>query len=98
MEDTDNIFNLIEKLDKKIDHLTDKLEIVEEKIDNIYNKIDCDVTKECKKMGEHIDFIENVYDNVKHPLGYICNKIKSFSSSDKQHSLTDIDNTSTTNN
>ena len=27
-------------------------------------------------MGSHIDFVENVYDTVKHPLGYFCNKIK----------------------
>ena len=27
-------------------------------------------------MGSHIDFVENVYDNVKHPLGFITNKIK----------------------
>ena len=26
-------------------------------------------------MGEHIDFIEKIYDNVKSPLGYLCNKI-----------------------
>ena len=30
---------------------------------------------ECKKMGGHIDFVEEVYDNVKHPLGYICKKM-----------------------
>ena len=30
-------------------------------------------------MSEHIDFIENVYDNVKNPLGFICNKISSIS-------------------
>ena len=26
-------------------------------------------------MGEHIDFVETVYENVKNPLGYICGKI-----------------------
>ena len=30
-------------------------------------------------MGSHIDFVENVYDNVKHPLTFICNKVKHLS-------------------
>ena len=27
-------------------------------------------------MAGHINFVENVYDKVKKPLGYICNKVK----------------------
>mgnify|MGYP004002195991 CR=1 FL=1 len=39
-------------------------------------------------MGQHIDFVENVYDNVKHPLGYITNKIKYLTSnSSEQYAL-----------
>ncbi len=26
-------------------------------------------------MGEHIEFVESVYEKVKNPLSYICNKI-----------------------
>lgn len=48
----------IEKLEKKIDLLTD-----------IVNN---QVVGECKKMGEHISFIENVYTTVKTPLEYVC--------------------------
>ena len=40
-------------------------------------------------MGEHIDFIETVYDTVKSPLGYLCNKI-SYVSGNKKYSLTDV--------
>ena len=40
-------------------------------------------------MGSHIDFIENVYENVKHPLGYITNKIKYITYSDNnEYTLT----------
>ena len=40
-------------------------------------------------MGNHIDFIEHVYDNVKHPLGYICKKIKYITGNDEtQYTLT----------
>ena len=45
------------------------------KIDKMCEKIDGEVLIECKKMGGHIDFVEKVYDNVKHPLGYILKKI-----------------------
>ena len=48
------------------------------------NNVDKDVLQECKKMGNHIDFIENVYENVKHPLGFICNKIKYISGNNNQ--------------
>ena len=37
-------------------------------------------------MGEHIDFVENVYENVKNPLGYIYNKL-SYVSGNKQYTL-----------
>ena len=33
------------------------------------------IVGECKKMGNHIDFIENIYGTVKYPLGYVCNNI-----------------------
>jgi len=39
------------------------------------------VGENCEKMGNHIDFVESVYDTVKHPLTYICNKINGTSNS-----------------
>ena len=42
-------------------------------------------------MGSHIDFVENVYENVKHPLGYITNKINNVikgSNEEKKYELT----------
>ena len=36
-----------------------------------------DVQPNCQKMNTHINFVENVYENVKNPLGYICNKVGS---------------------
>ena len=32
--------------------------------------------KNCNKMGDHIDFVNNVYDTVKVPLHYISNKVQ----------------------
>ena len=48
--------------------------------------------QECKKMGSHIDFIEKVYANVKHPLGYITNKIRYLTANEdkNKYALPDI--------
>ena len=48
-------------------------------LDILYNN---DVIDNCKKMGEHIDFVEKVYQNVKYPLSYICNKVNNISFND----------------
>ena len=62
----------IENIEKKLDRL---LEILEKN------------TEDCKKMSSHIDFIETIYENVKNPLGYICEKVKSISGN-ANHSIT----------
>ena len=54
-------------------------------------KIDDEVLEECKKMGGHIDFVEEVYDNVKHifdiyVIGYLTG------SSEEQYTLPDLNN------
>ena len=53
-----------------------KIERVEEKLDAILQKMDTNIIKNCDKMGEHIDFVNNVYDTVKVPLHYISNKVQ----------------------
>ena len=35
----------------------------------------------------NIDFVENVYDNVKNPLGFLCNKVSGFMGSNDNYSL-----------
>lgn len=56
--------------------MKNRITSIEEKLVDTNDKIEGELIKECKKMGTHIDFVENVYENVKHPLGYICKKIK----------------------
>jgi division protein CdvB (Snf7/Vps24/ESCRT-III family) len=80
----------IRRLEKKIDTLSKNLEKVNNKIDLIIEILNVDVKEKCDKMGEHIDFIENVYDNVKNPLGYLCNKLNSFTG-ENQYSLEDFE-------
>ena len=82
----------LHKLKEDFKTMQEKIDLIDLKLINTNQKIDEDLLKECKKMGSHIDFVENVYDNVKHPLGYICKKIKYLAggSSEQQYSLTDI--------
>jgi len=47
---------------------------IETKLDRIIHILDTDVSTKCDKMGKHIDFIETVYDSVKHPLQFVCNQ------------------------
>lgn len=76
--ENDKILNILIKLENDIKNLNEKMINLESKVDKIGDKIDRNITTNCKKMSEHIDFIENVYDNVKNPLGYICNKLNYF--------------------
>tara|TARA_B100001059_G_scaffold120673_2_gene120808 strand:+ start:163 stop:453 length:291 start_codon:yes stop_codon:yes gene_type:complete len=64
-----------------LSEMNEKIDRIEQKIDMLLEKMEISV-KECNKMGEHIDFIENVYDTVKFPLSYICDKVNVFSGSD----------------
>ena len=90
-EKMDNIIKLLGVLSERTDNIKLKLNTLESKIDKLDESVNGDLFDECKKMGEHIDFVENVYDNVKHPLGYICKKIKYLTSNDDtQYTLTDL--------
>jgi hypothetical protein len=44
-------------------------------VERILQKLDNSIIKNCDKMGDHIDFVNNVYETVKVPLHYISNKI-----------------------
>jgi hypothetical protein len=56
--------------------LKNKIERMEEKLDAILQKMDNSIIKNCHKMGDHIDFVNNVYDTVKVPLHYLSNKVQ----------------------
>ena len=60
----------------EITNLKKQVERMEEKLDTILQKRDNDIIKNCDKMGDHIDFVNNVYDTVKVPLHYISNKVQ----------------------
>lgn len=82
---------LLRSLTEMIGNTNKRIHSLERKIDHLTTIMDEEVLAECKKMGSHIHFVETVYENVKHPLGYICNKFTYLT--DKvieQNTLTDI--------
>ena len=72
----------------KLDSLEEKINDLDDKLSDILILLERDIKPNCNKMSSHIDFIDNVYDNVKNPLGFMCNKISKLSSNES-HSLTD---------
>ena len=63
------------------DHFDIEIKKVNEKIDELSLCVKEILTemkktnKTCEKMGDHIDFVENVYDKVKKPLAYISHAV-----------------------
>ena len=62
-----NIILRLNRLEKKIDNIDQKL------TDLII--IMNDNKKDCEKMSTHIDFIDSVYDKLKAPIDFVCNRI-----------------------
>ena len=74
----------------EIEDIKKRLDRMEVKLDALLEKMEISV-KECNKMGEHIDFIENVYETVKYPLSYLCDKVNIFSGkNDDSNKLEDV--------
>ena len=72
-----------EDLNKLMQSLIKKNQILEEKLDRVLSLLNNEVVENTQKMSKHIDLIENIYNNVKSPLGYLCDKINYLKSSDK---------------
>lgn len=70
-------------LKNKILDLEKHFTIMEKKMDKILELLE----KDCKKMSDHIDFVENVYDNVKMPFYYVMDKVNYLVSSDTKSIL-----------
>ena len=75
------------EIKSKLVSLEYKLVDLEVKLNKILELLENDINPNCKKMSTHIDFVDNVYDNVKNPLGFICSKINLLSSDN--YKLTD---------
>lgn len=67
--------DLLSSIDSKMENINKKLDKIDTRLSRLENILILN-KEECKKMGGHIDLIENIYENVKHPLGFLCNNIK----------------------
>lgn len=67
-----NIFMKYNIIDKRLTNLENEVKDINKKCDMILELLK-DNSKDCKKMSSHIDFIDNVYENVKAPLNFVCN-------------------------
>lgn len=76
------------EIKNKLDSLEYKLIDLEVKLNKITELLENDVKPNCNKMSSHIDFVDNVYETVKNPLDFICNKVNKLSGKET-HSLTD---------
>ena len=72
----------------KLDSLEEKINDLDDKLSDILILLERDIKPNCNKMSLHIDFVDNVYDTVKNPLGFICSRVGKLSSNES-HSLTD---------
>ena len=60
---------------RKLNDLESKINEIDLKLVTILELLQTEIRPNCKKMSSHIDFVDNVYENVKNPLGFICNKV-----------------------
>ena len=55
--------------------VSEKVDKLQEDVSKILILLESTVKKNCDKMVEHINFIEDVYTKVKYPLEYVTDKI-----------------------
>lgn len=70
----DEVLKKLEAIEKRLENIENSINRVEEKIDNINNRLD-GIEMNTNMMGNHIYFVEDVYDKVKKPFYYIFNSI-----------------------
>jgi len=54
--------------------LHERMNVIEYKLDKILEKLDS-ITTGTEKMSSHIDFIDGVYNRVRTPLYWICDRV-----------------------
>lgn len=64
-----------ESLKIELSKLQDRMKNIETKLNMICDVLDSDIKQNVKKMGEHIDFVDTVYDHVKKPMNYVLSRL-----------------------
>lgn len=75
--------------------LSEKLDLINDKLDLILKRLgECESS--CKKMDDHIHFVENTYTTLRHPLDYIRRTVNSITGTQNEP-LNDLPNVNTKN-
>lgn len=61
-----------------IQEIADEIKEIKLNINIILEKLDI-ISKETKRMDDHVSFVEGIYDNVKSPFHFAMNKISAIS-------------------
>ena len=74
-----NTFNMmliakINSIDKKTDTIENRLREIDDKLTELIILMN-DNKRDCEKMSSHIDFIDSVYEKLKAPIDYVCNRL-----------------------
>ena len=69
--ENNKIINLLLDINENIKSLEKRIEILEEETTNKLKIIE----KSSDNMNNHIEFVEKIYEQVKYPFHYICNKV-----------------------
>lgn len=81
----------ITETNKRIYNLERKMELILNKLDKL-DKLE-NIEENCSKMGNHINFVEAVYETVRAPLQFISNKLSSVPAAlPSTHTNNSIDN------
>ena len=74
MSETD--FNKIsQQIISSEERINARMDIIDIKLNKLIGILEEDISQSCSKMSGHINFVENVYDTIKSPLTFICNKV-----------------------
>jgi archaellum component FlaC len=66
-KDYNQIINLLLSLHSKVDSLGSELQTIKVRLNSLQGN--------CSRMDNHIDFVETVYESVRHPLEFIRKRI-----------------------
>ena len=73
---------------EEIQNIKQELQTMNKKLDKILEFLKTD----CKKMSDHIDFIEKVYENVKSPFHFIMNRFSGLAPIENPQTVSTIEN------
>jgi hypothetical protein len=73
-------------MEEKLDKIIDTLEVIKLRLDKIEERIE----KDCSKMSEHINFVENTYTLVRAPLNFLKNKVENVMGRNSKQDLPQI--------